>query len=257
MRLYLKFLSLHVKSALTYRASFLLSCLGQLLVTVNTFLGVKFLLDRFGTIAGYTLPQLALCFAVILAATSLAECFARGLDAFASVLSEARFDRILVRPRSILFQLLCEKIKLTMAPRLLQAALMLVWSISAGAVQWTAAKAVVLTLMILCGAALFFVLFFINAALCFFTLESLEVMNIFTDGPREYGKYPFGIYGKGVLWILTLLVPLALVQYWPLQYLLDRGPGWYGLLPLLSLLFLIPCTALWRLGVRHYRSTGS
>ena len=52
-------------------------------------------------------------------------------------------------------------------------------------------------------------------------------------------------------------MPLALVQYWPLQYLLDRGPGWYGLLPLLSLLFLLPCAGAWRLGVRHYRSTGS
>lgn len=242
---------------MTYRGSFLLSCLGQLLVTVNTFLGVKFLMDRFGTIAGYTLPQLALCFAVILAATSLAECFARGLDAFASVLSEARFDRLLVRPRGLLFQLLCEKMKLSMVPRLLQAVLMLVWVISAGAVRWTAPKAAVLVLMILCGAALFFGLFLINAALCFFTLEGLEVMNIFTDGPREYGKYPFGIYGKGVLWILTLLVPLALVQHWPLQYLLDRGPVWYGFLPLVSLLFLIPCAAVWRLGVRHYRSTGS
>ena len=242
---------------MTYRGSFLLSCLGHLLVTVNTFLGVKFLMDRFGTIAGYTLPQLALCFAVILAATSLAECFARGLDAFASVLSEARFDRLLVRPRGLLFQLLCEKMKLSMVPRLLQAVLMLVWAISAGAVRWTASKAAVLVLMILCGAALFFGLFLINAALCFFTLEGLEVMNIFTDGPREYGKYPFGIYGKGVLWILTLLVPLALVQHWPLQYLLDRGPVWYGFLPLVSLLFLIPCAAVWRLGVRHYRSTGS
>lgn len=242
---------------MTYRSSFFLSCLGQLLVTVNTFLGVKFLMDRFGTVAGYTLPQLALCFGVILAATSLAECFARGFDAFAAVLSQARFDRLLVRPRGLIFQLLCEEMKLSMVPRLLQAVLMLGWAISAGAVRWTAAKAAVLVLMILCGAAVFFGLFLINAALCFFTLEGLEVMNIFTDGPREYGKYPFGIYGRGVLWILTLLVPLALVQHWPLQYLLDRGPGWYGLLPLLSLLFLLPCAAAWRLGVRHYRSTGS
>ena len=257
MRLYLSFLSLHLKSAMTYRSSFLLSCLGQLLVTVNTFLGVKFLMDRFGTVAGYTLPQLALCFGVILAATSLAECFARGFDAFSAGLSQARFDRLLVRPRGLIFQLLCEEMKLSMVPRLLQAVLMLGWAISAGAVHWTAAKAAVLVLMILCGAAVFFGLFLINAALCFFTLEGLEVMNIFTDGPREYGKYPFGIYGKGVLWILTLLVPLALVQHWPLQYLLDQGPGWYGLLPLLSLLFLIPCAAAWRLGVRHYRSTGS
>ena len=226
-------------------------------MSFSLFLSIYFLFRRFHSVAGFSFSQVLLSFSVVMMAFSLSEVFFRGFDLFPQMLGTGEFDRILVRPRSILFQLLCEKIKLTMAPRLLQAALMLVWSISAGAVQWTAAKAVVLTLMILCGAALFFGLFLINAALCFFTLESLEVMNIFTDGPREYGKYPFGIYGKGVLWILTLLVPLALVQYWPLQYLLDRGPGWYGLLPLLSLLFLIPCTALWRLGVRHYRSTGS
>ena len=28
-------------------------------------------------------------------------------------------------------------------------------------------------------------------------------------------------------------------------------------LPLLALLFLIPCYLLWKVGVRHYRSTGS
>ena len=59
------------------------------------------------------------------------------------------------------------------------------------------------------------------------------------------------------LWITTLIVPLALVQYWPLQYLLDRGPWQYGLLPLLSLLFLIPVCSFWKFGVAHYRSTGS
>lgn len=134
---------------------------------------------------------------------------------------------------------------------------MLIWGVCSGGVAWTAGKALTLTAMVLCGAAVFFGLFLVNAALCFFTTESLEVMNIFTDAPREYGKYPFGIYGRPVLLVLTFLVPLALVQHWPLQYLLDRGPGWYGALPLLALLFLIPCAALWRLGVRHYRSTGS
>ena len=79
----------------------------------------------------------------------------------------------------------------------------------------------------------------------------------FHVGDPVPGKYPFGVYGKPVLLVLTFLVPLALVQHWPLQYLLDRGPAWYGLLPLVSLLFLIPCALLWRLGVRHYCSTGS
>ena len=257
MKLYLKFLSIHVRSAMTYRASFFLSCLGHLLITTNVFLSVVFLLDRFGSLGGYTMPQLSLCYAVILAGTSLAECFARGIDAFGRILSEAQFDRIMLRPRPLLFQVLCQDMKPTMFARVLQAAVMLVWAIGSGAVVWTPVKAIVLALMILCGAGVFFGVYLVNACVTFFTLEHIEALNIFMDGPREYGKYPFGIYGKPVLIILTFLVPLALVQHWPLQYLFDRGPAWYGLLPIVSLVFLIPCGLLWRLGVRHYRSTGS
>ena len=257
MKLYLKFLSIHMRSAMTYRASFLLSCLGHLLITTNVFLSVLFLLERFDSIGGYTLPQLGLCYAVILAGTSLAECFARGIDAFGRILSEAQFDRIMLRPRPLLFQVLCQDMKPTMFARVLQAAVMLAWAIGSGAVAWTPFKALVLALMILCGAGVFFGVYLINACVTFFTLEHVEALNIFMDGPREYGKYPFGIYGKPVLLVLTFLVPLALVQHWPLQYLFDRGPAWYGLLPIVSLVFLIPCGLLWRLGVRHYRSTGS
>ena len=257
MKLYFKFMSIHLRSAMTYRWSFLFSCLGHLLITTNVFFSVVFLLDRFDSVGGYTLPQLALCFSTILAATSLAECFCRGFDSFARILAQAQFDRLMVRPRSLAFQVLCQDMKPTMLARLLQAAVMLLWAIPSGAVAWTPAKALVLALMVLCGAAIFFGLFLMNAAICFFTLESVETLNIFLYGPREYGKYPFGIYGRPVLLTLTFLVPLALVQHWPLQYLFDRGPAWYSLLPLVSLVFLIPCLLLWRLGVRHYRSTGS
>lgn len=257
MKLYLKFLSIHFRSAMTYRASFFLSCLGHLLITANVFLSVVFLLERFDSVGGYTLPQLSLCYAAILAATSLAECFGRGFDAFTRILAQAQFDRMMVRPRSLAFQVLCQDMKPTMLARLLQAAVMLAWAVPSGAVAWTPWKALTLALMILCGAAVFFGLFLVNACICFFTLEHVEALNIFLDGPREYGKYPFGVYGRPVLLVLTFLVPLALVQHWPLQYLFDRGPAWYGLLPAASLLFLIPCALLWRLGVRHYRSTGS
>ena len=257
MRLYFKFFSIHFRSAMTYRSSFFLSCLGHLLITANVFLSVVFLMDRFESVGGYTLPQLSLCYAVILAGTSLAECFARGIDAFGRILSQAQFDRIMLRPRPLLSQVLCQDMKPTMLARLLQAVIMLAWAIPSGAVHWTPFKALTLALMILCGAGIFFGVFLINACVTFFTLEHVEALNIFLDGPREYGKYPFGIYGKPVLIILTFLVPLALVQHWPLQYLFDRGPAWYGLLPIVSLVFLIPCGLLWRLGVRHYRSTGS
>ena len=83
-------------------------------------------------------------------------------------------------------------------------------------------------------------------------------MNIFTDGMREYGKYPLAVYGRDILTFYTYVIPFALVQYYPFLYLIGRVDSpLYLLLPPLSALFLVPALILWRIGVRHYRSTGS
>lgn len=81
-------------------------------------------------------------------------------------------------------------------------------------------------------------------------------MNVFTDGTREYRKYPVGIYGKRVLQICTFIVPFALVQYYPLLYLLGKGEMWCMFMPLLACLFMVPCYVFWRVGVYHYKSIG-
>lgn len=101
-------------------------------------------------------------------------------------------------------------------------------------------------------------LFMVYAALRFFTTEGLEFLNIFTDGGRELGKYPIGVYGNAVLKFFTCLVPLAMVQYYPLLYLTGRDERVIaGLCPIAGFVFLIPCYVLWRFGVRHFTSTGS
>jgi len=83
-------------------------------------------------------------------------------------------------------------------------------------------------------------------------------MNIFTDGGREFGRYPFSIYGKNVLTFLTFVVTLASFQYYPLLYLLDREQSkFYMFMPLIGLLFIVPSYAFFRIGLRHYKSTRS
>ena len=257
MRLYLKFAAIHLKTSMAYPSAFFTMCVGRLLLTINGLLTVVFLLDRFGTVGGYTLSEILLGFGVVLTASSLAECFARGFDAFARIMREAQFDRLLVRPRSLVFQVVCQDMKLAMLANVLQGIAMIAYGIAKGTIIWTLPKIAVLLLMILCGGLLFFGIFLLRASLCFVTLEGLEVMNIFTDGIREFSRYPFNIYGREVLCILTFLIPMALVQYWPLRFLMGTGPWWYGLLPILSLWFLIPCYWVWKWGVRHYCSTGS
>jgi ABC-2 type transport system permease protein len=125
-------------------------------------------------------------------------------------------------------------------------------------VDWSWDKIATLALMIICGSILFFGLFVMYASFSFFTLEGLAFMNILTDGGREHGRLPFGVYGDGVLKFLTFVVPLALVQYYPLLYLVGRVDSpIYAIAPVFALLFLLPCYGFFRFGLRHYKSTGS
>lgn len=258
MELYLKYFSIQVRSAMEYKTSFILTAMGQFLVSFNAFLGILFMFDRFHGVKGFTFSEVLLCFSIVLMQFSLAECFARGFDGFASILSNGGFDRIMVRPRNEILQVLGTRIELTRLGRMLQAVILFVYGIVKSEVSWNGSRILTVIFMLIGGIAVFFGIFLIYAALCFFTLEGLEFMNVLTDGAREHGKYPISIYGKKVLLFCTFVVPYALIQYYPLLYLLGKSDNWwYGVLPLLACFFLVFCFLFWRFGIRHYKSTGS
>ncbi|MCL2814044.1 MAG: ABC-2 family transporter protein [Oscillospiraceae bacterium] len=258
MRLYMKFFAMHLKSQMQYKASFFLTALGQFLVSFTAFLGVYFMFSRFNIVEDYAFEQALLCFAVVLMAFSMAEMLGRGFDLFPRMIGNGEFDRVLVRPRNIIFQVLASKMDFTRLGRLFQAVLVFCYAIPNSGVTWTWDKILTLCLMVLCGSLIFFGLFLIYAAFSFFTIEGLEFMNVFTDGGREFGRYPFSVYGKGILMFLTFIIPLALFQYYPLLYLLDRErSAFYIFIPLCGLLFLIPSYIFFRVGLRRYKSTGS
>ena len=258
MNLYAKFIAVHLKSQMQYKTSFFLTIMGQFLGSFAALLGLFFMMNRFHRVGNFTLQEVLLCFATVLMAFSLAECFARGFDQFPLMISNGEFDRALVRPRSVVFQILAGKIEFTRLGRLTQAVLVFSYAIPTSGILWTWDKILTLILMVICGMFVFIGLFLIFAAVSIFTIEGVEFMNVLTDGGREFGTYPYSIYGEGILKFLTFVVPLALFQYYPLLYLLgiEESPL-YMLMPLLSLFFLIPCYAFWRFGLRRYKSTGS
>lgn len=256
--LYKRYLSMLLKSQLQYKASFVMTAVGQFLVSFTTFLSMYFMFDRFRQVEGFSFSEVLLCFSVVLMAFSFTECFARGFDVFPRLIRTGELDRILVRPRSVVFQVLTSTMEFTRFGRFLQAVLVLCYAIPASGVVWTGDKILTLISMFLGGCAVFAGLFILYAGFSFFTIDGLEFMNIFTDGSREFGKYPLAIYGEGVLKLLTYVIPIALFQYYPFLYLIGRTQNrWMMALPFLGFVFLLPCYAFFRLGLSRYQSTGS
>lgn len=235
-----------------------MTIIGQFLTAFTGFIGIKFLFNYMDSIGEFTYYDVILCFSIVTFSFSIGEFMGGGMATFASVLGNGEFDRALVRPQNIILQILSPRVDFTRAGLLIQAVGVLAYVIPKCDIVWNWKKIVTLILMIICGSILFFALFLFKATFSFFTIQNLDFMNIFTYGAKEYGKYPWGIYGKGVLNILTFLIPLAVVQYYPLLYLIGkRTEDYYILFPVLSLLFLLPCYLFFNFGVRNYKSTGS
>lgn len=258
VKLYMHYISINIRCMMQYKTSFLLSAIGQFLISFNVFLGIFFMFQRFPKVESFTYSEVLLCFSIILLEFSLAEMFARGFDEFSSMVRQGEFDRVLVRPQGEIIQVLGSKFELTRIGRMLQAIVMFVYGVTKSGVSWNFSKILTIIFMVLGGTAVFAGLFLIYAAICFFTLEGLEFMNVFTDGAREFAKYPIGIYGKKMLLFTTFCIPYALIQYYPLLYILGKKTSIsYMLLPLAAIWFLIPALLLWKFGVRHYKSSGS
>lgn len=133
LRLYLKYAALSIRSQLQYRASFVMHSLGVLIGTGVEFVGIWALFARFGQLRGWTLAEVALFYGMISIAWAVCDAIARGFDVFGTTVKAGDFDRLLLRPRSTVLQLLGHELTLRRAGRLIQGAAVLGYAATAGA----------------------------------------------------------------------------------------------------------------------------
>jgi len=258
MKLYFKALKLHLKSMLEYKASFVLSFLSQIIVFISYYFVILALFDKFDNIKGFTLYEVLLCFSIIQFGFSFCEVFARGIDRFDSLIITGGFDRLLLRPKNIILQVLCQDADFIKLSRVLQALVILVIALINLNIEWNGLKLICLILMLLSAILICFGLFLLAASYCFVTVQGLEVRNVFTDGGKHMAQYPIGVFKKGFVIFFTFIIPYAFVNYYPLLYFVGKSNNiLYGFSPLIVFIYLIPCFLVFRKGIKHYESVGS
>ncbi len=258
MKLYKDYLKLHFKSILEYKLSFILSLISQIFVYFSYYFVVLSMFTKFSNIKGFTLYEVLLTLGIIYFGFSIAETFARGVDQFDQLIVSGDFDRILLRPKNILLQVIGFQIDYTKLARSIQSIVLIIISLVNLNINWNILKVLTLILMMISASVIFFNLFLLAASYCFITVQGLEVRNIFTDGGKNVAQYPMGIFPKSVLKFFTYIIPYSLINYYPLLYLVGKvNNPYYAFLPLLVFLYTIPCILIFNKGSKKYLSTGS
>ena len=210
---------------------------------------------------GWSLPEVALFYGMVSTSFALAEAWSRGFDTFHNLVRTGDFDRILLRPRTAFLQIIGQEFQLMRVGRLCQGIIILCWAAKALAISWTFYKLFLLFLSIIGGMLIFSGLFILQATLSFWSIQSLEIINMVTYGGVETIQYPLSIYKTWFRKFFTYMIPLAFINYIPALSILGKGDSFIYKLSWLSapfgLSFFLLCIKLWGFGIIHYRSTGS
>ena len=258
MKIYFESLAMHLKGELEYRVNFILSFLSQILVFFTYYFIILALFTKFDHIKGFTLYEVLLCFSIIQFGFAFNEVFARGVDRFDSLIMRGDFDRLLLRPRNIILQVLCSDSNFIKVSRMIQSLIVMVIALVHLNIKWNILRVITLSLMLLSSCVIFFGIFLMAASYCFFTVQGLEIRNVFTNGGAHMAQYPIGVFQKGFVLFFTFVIPFAFVNYYPLLYFLAKKESiFYAFSPLLVIVYLIPSILIFYWGMKKYTSVGS
>jgi viologen exporter family transport system permease protein len=153
---------------------------------------------------------------------SIADAITRGFDVFGTTVKNGDFDRVLLRPRSTIVQLLGYELTLRRIGRFAQGLAVLLFAVEMLDVTWSGPRIALLALAVIGGVCLFIGLMILEATSAFWTTESLEVWNAFTYGGVTMSQYPLEIYRPWFQRFFLFVIPLGCVSYLPGVAVLGR-----------------------------------
>jgi ABC-2 type transport system permease protein len=252
-----------VRSLTSYRASFTVELISNIGTTALDVAAVLVLFRATATVGGFRLAESVLIVGLSACGFVLADLTVGNIDQLKTYVRAGSLDAVLIRPLGALLQLVLMDIPLRKATRLLIGLATLVVAVRINHVDWTPGRVLLVIVTPIAGGVFFGSIFVLSASLAFWWVESGEMGRAFTYGGRDFTSYPVTVYDG---WFRTLFaygLGFGFVAYQPALALLGRAdplglPAWTGYLsPLVALVMAAIAAIFWRLGIRHYRSTGS
>lgn len=258
MNLLFNYMSMHFKVKMQYKLSFFLTVISQLLIVALELFVLKSMFEKFSLLDFYDINELYFNFSIIWLGYSLAQLFGRGFDKFSNLIIDGSFDLLLIRPRNIFLQIIGSDMYYEKFSRVLSTFILFIYSFAKIVSNFNIVNLLVLIFIFIGSFTIIMSVFIIGAAVCFYTIQGIEFINIFTDGTKHVGQYPMGIFNKTVRNIFTFVIPLTFVNYYPMMYITGKTENLLiAFFPLAAMLFIIPAIIIFKMGLKKYKSSGS
>ena len=249
----------YAKVRVSYRGDFLVSLITSFAATIFSLGFVIILFQKASQLKGWRFEEVVFLYGFSLIPYGIFNVISLNLYDFGNnYIIEGKFDRVLLRPVSSLFQVLFETFRIESFQEVFTGSFCMWWATRRLHIPWTPFKFAMLFFFGLCAAVIYVSIFLILSTVSFWFEDRIgvhpPVWNVIA-----FGRYPLSIYSGAVQFFLCWIIPFGLASFYPSVRLLGRAvtPEYVRFVPVIAAVFLTLAISLWNFGTRHYSSTGS
>ena len=262
-QLYFRLIQISLLARMQYRANFIVGLLGLIVWNVVNLGLIGVLVTQFTSLKNWTLWELVFLYCLWILGHSLYALFFSHTNQMEDYLIEGTFDQFLLRPASPLIQVLGREFQYIEIADALFALTGISLAYAQLGLHWDPWRWGFFVTAVISGAVIVFALNLLIACAAFWTGRSRGASFVARQFYGLVQWYPIDIFGKAFRVIVTGLLPVAFMNYYPALILLNKldraSSGWWlsYMTPVVALLLLGIVSVVWRLALKQYTSSGS
>lgn len=264
-RLYKVLISQFFKVILQSKVDFFMGLLGFFF---TQFMGICFLylvFEQIPSLQGWTLEQLIFIYGFAQIPRGIDHLFTDNIWMVAwRMVITGDFDRYMLRPMNIFFQVISEKLQPDALGELLVGFSLVIFSLRKGIIAVDGVHVCLFVVSILAGALIYTSIKLFFASLAFWVKSSGPFLQMAYE-MADFAKYPTEIYARAIRFVITWIIPFAFVAYLPAWYFLSvgdffgRANGVWIIVTecVIAVVFWIIAYTVFQKGTRIYESAGN
>lgn len=258
IKIYSIFLKQYIKGLMEYRTDFIIGMVAFLFSQSTGLLFLYIIFQNIPTLLGFTMEQVLLMYGFSLIPKGIDHLLFDNLWLLPQAVRQGRFDRYLLRPVNSLYAFMIERFQPDAFGEILLGSVLMVYALTHQTFSVSVLTMLSLIPVALIGVFAFTSLKLLTASTSFWLKNSYPLMQV-TYNLSDFSRYPMVIFPKFIQFILTYMIPFALISYYPAIYILGQIDYVSLLIRISFVVIVLGLCALkvYHLGLSRYESTGS
>jgi ABC-2 type transport system permease protein len=264
LEMFFRYSACTIKAWFQYRVDALVRSLAVFLREATGVIVIAITLKSFDAINGWNVDEMLFLFSLVFLTYGIFIVFFTGLRDFEWTVHNGSFDRLMLRPRGLLFQVIASNADWFAAIGHGGLGIVLfILSANRVHIRWNAVTILYYAASVFGGVLIQGAVFLFFAALSFHLIKISNLRGLFYWNMRKFAGYPVSIFPKFIQILMIYVVPFAFVNYFPAQFLLRKPdmaqypPVFLYLAPFIGIFMYALSYAFWRYSLTRYKSTGN